>query len=648
MDQPPRLEAEATSGVEGKRKKRHTKDKKRKRRRGTRKAPKAADVPGSVFSVAPTPGAKHTEHGVYQAIPAQESTAVGPDDLQSLPSTTSKLYPSEKQSSRRRSVHFAGVPSHESPVCDASTFTHGSHLTISITCASPDDLLQELSDFSEPVAVAEPVPLEEKASGRTAEDIQPEGKTAGRRLRAPSFISLRRLLLPAFTPNKLPLPQTRYKRSSPGGSRRSSAALPAAAARTDVRRKASDTAMASAVQPTQASTLADMKPRRLSHAADRHSPGKSALGKPDLETEAESIYPMIFSGGLSSASPTVHTEYVTSVILKEALFITESSLHGLVLTVLHCLSGAIASILTKRLKIVPKSKIAFYIALMSLCAGMPGAMSMTKPFGPLELQPLLLLRSCLVIASIMLKAMALVYIHVSEVVVISALIPIGVSLGSRVFLNEKINKLQWLSMGMTVLGVAIVMRPLGRQSFNVEHITGILFSLGAVLAVIQLYVVVRYVRHLTVRKYGFNGSCCTMALSMAVSLFTGTFGKLLSGRLLATLMMMGQVNWCAIVFLNKALEMESAAVVTTFKFCGDIILSMVLEAIFLDTYPDTWGCIGSAVIVLSVLVMGFEKLTHLYGCQMSPLMQWLCSPPWFRLDWLWQRTAHRDEYCTNL
>lgn len=100
----------------------------------------------------------------------------------------------------------------------------------------------------------------------------------------------------------------------------------------------------------------------------------------------------------------------------------------------------------------------------------------------------------------------------------------------------------------------------------------------------------------------FNSGLTRTIMSLLMAMATGTLDELMDGRYLGTLVMMSKLGFCAIFFLNKALQNESGAFVSTVKFSADIIMSVVLQIAFLDLYPDVWSMGGIVLVVLSFLV----------------------------------------------
>ncbi|XP_064479988.1 uncharacterized protein LOC135393507 [Ornithodoros turicata] len=292
-----------------------------------------------------------------------------------------------------------------------------------------------------------------------------------------------------------------------------------------------------------------------------------------------------------------------------------NNFHWIFYTLLHCVAAAIVSLLTRRLKLVPKGKITFYISLSLLVNSMPGAFGVKRPFGPMNLQPLIFLRSFFAVSASIFRAMALVFLQISDVVAIGTLIPMGVSVASAIVLREKIYKLQWIAMILNVLGVVFIIQPAslyGGQGYELNHLTGVLMALGSVLSIVQLLVVVRYMRNMTALRLSFNCSCSRVALSLAVTMLTGGYRDLFVGRFMGSLVMLSDVNFASLVLLGRALSQETAAAVTTLKQCIDIVLSILVEIIFLNEYPNEWGLAGSTVILFSSFLVGYDKIMRSY------------------------------------
>lgn len=358
-----------------------------------------------------------------------------------------------------------------------------------------------------------------------------------------------------------------------------------------------DTAAASAVAFT-----GDVLP------ADAGQQGTSAQRPRERKrTISVSIFPSLFGAGLDATA----TEGVATGLLDTGISLTwvrETNARAVLFIFLHCLSQALVNILIKQVVHIPKTKIAYYVAFAYMLGNMPEAFSLSTPFGPRHVQVDLCLRGMASLMSLMLKAEALRYLLVSDVAVANTLVPVCVMILSWYFLGEGTGLAMWTSVSLCLCGIVVVMRPaifFKEWDADTTHtrLIGFMYAFGSAVSLVIMIVLLRLTRNATNRFLGFNSGLTRTVLSLSMAVVTGEFDQFLDGRFLATLVMMGNLSFCTVYFLNKALQSQSAAFVTTIKFSGDVIFSVILQMAFMDLYPDMWTLGGIALVVFSFVMI---------------------------------------------
>ncbi|KAH7963326.1 hypothetical protein HPB52_020625 [Rhipicephalus sanguineus] len=286
---------------------------------------------------------------------------------------------------------------------------------------------------------------------------------------------------------------------------------------------------------------------------------------------------------------------------------TEAKARGLLFTLLHCLSQALLNILIKQVVHIPKTKIAYYVAFGYMLGSMPEAFALKNPFGPRYSQVDVGLRGLSSLMSLMLKAEALRYVAVSDLAVAYSTVPVFVMLLSWYFMDEKMGLTMWASVWLCLCGIVVVMRPAvffkeWDEETSQTRLIGFLYAFGSALSLVIMIVLYRLTRNATTKFLGFNSGLTRTIMALFMMMATGRFDEVMDGRYLATLVMMSKLSFCAIFFLNKALQKESGAFVTTVKFSADIIMSVILQIAFLDLYPDVWSMAGIMLVALSFML----------------------------------------------
>lgn len=218
----------------------------------------------------------------------------------------------------------------------------------------------------------------------------------------------------------------------------------------------------------------------------------------------------------------------------------------------------------------------------------------------------------------MLKVEALRYIDVSDVAIVFTTVPIGVMIVSWYLLGEKIHMPQAFSVVLCASGIVIVMRPTflfpeSAAPRDYNRPKGFLYALGSAMALVALVIILRIMAKNTAHFIGFNSGLTRTFLAMVFSILSGNFSEILTGRFLGTLVMTGKINFCAVFFLSKALLKESAATVSTVKFCGDIIFSILVQMVFTREYPDLWSVFGTLLVLGSFVTVAGGKAASWYA-----------------------------------
>ncbi|KAH9369961.1 hypothetical protein HPB48_001838 [Haemaphysalis longicornis] len=285
----------------------------------------------------------------------------------------------------------------------------------------------------------------------------------------------------------------------------------------------------------------------------------------------------------------------------------DAGARGVLFTMLHCLSQAMINVLIKEVVQIPKTKLAYYVAFGYMMGNMPEAFTLPNPFGPRHAQMDLILRGLSSLSSLMLKVEALQHIAVSDLAVVYTLVPMCVTVISWYFLGEGMSVTMWTSICLCLAGIILVMRPtIIFEEWDTERtqtrVTGFMYAFASAFCLSALILLIRFTRHATREFLGFNSGLIRTTMMLLMCVGAGSFDELLDGRYLGTLVMVGKLSFCAIFFLGKALQRESGAFVTTLKFSGEIIFSVILQIAFLDLYPDVWTIGGIVLVALSFMV----------------------------------------------
>ena len=202
-----------------------------------------------------------------------------------------------------------------------------------------------------------------------------------------------------------------------------------------------------------------------------------------------------------------------------------------------------------------------------------------------------LVRGLSLVAITLLFYSALRFIPLGEATAVIFLAPLVVIVLSATWLKEHISRGLWLSVGVGLLGVLLIVRP-GGALFT----PAILLPLGAAFC-FGLYQLLT--RRLSATDHPATSNFLSALVgTLSVSVLLPWFWQtptLVDGLLMATL---GATAMTGHMLLTHAYRFGSAASLAPFTYV-QIVTATVLGMLFFDHTPDLWAILGMAVIILS-------------------------------------------------
>ena len=202
-----------------------------------------------------------------------------------------------------------------------------------------------------------------------------------------------------------------------------------------------------------------------------------------------------------------------------------------------------------------------------------------------------LVRGLSLVAITLLFYSALRFIPLGEATAVIFLAPLVVIVLSATWLKEHISRGLWLSVGVGLLGVLLIVRP-GGALFT----PAILLPLGAAFC-FGLYQLLT--RRLSATDHPATSNFLSALVgTLSVSVLLPWFWQtptLVDGLLMATL---GATAMTGHMLLTHAYRFGSAASLAPFTYV-QIVTATLLGMLFFEHTPDLWAILGMAVIILS-------------------------------------------------
>ncbi len=223
----------------------------------------------------------------------------------------------------------------------------------------------------------------------------------------------------------------------------------------------------------------------------------------------------------------------------------------------------------------------------------------SKVFGSLKNQHLLILRSLLGLSGVVFNFYAISHLYLADSSIIMRIPPFFVIIFAFLFLKEKINKYQFPSLILAILGAMLVIKP----QFSLEFLPALSGFVGAIFAA-AAYTTVRYLsKYESPATIVFYFSFVSVVVSFPLMMLNFKSFSLIEGALLLGT---GLAAGIAQICLTYAYKLEKAGVVSIYNYSG-ILFSIMLGFIFWGEIPDLYSILGALLIVLSSMIIFFKK-----------------------------------------
>ncbi|MCU1718264.1 DMT family transporter [Pseudomonas sp. 5P_3.1_Bac2] len=215
-------------------------------------------------------------------------------------------------------------------------------------------------------------------------------------------------------------------------------------------------------------------------------------------------------------------------------------------------------------------------------------------------RPLLqLARSMSLVGTSAFMFTSLLFIPLGETTAVLFLAPMVVLLASVALFKEPVSRGQWLSVGLGLIGVVIIVRP-GGGLFTPY----VLLPIGAALCLGFYQLLTRRLANtdhpLTSNFFSTLFGTLVMSLSLPWVWQMPVAQDLWVALLIAVLAISGHL------LLSNAYRFASAAALAPFTY-AQIIFAVLFGALFFAHVPDHGALLGMAIIILSGLLVAWNK-----------------------------------------
>ncbi|KAH6932127.1 hypothetical protein HPB50_003030 [Hyalomma asiaticum] len=292
--------------------------------------------------------------------------------------------------------------------------------------------------------------------------------------------------------------------------------------------------------------------------------------------------------------------------------------HSLILGVL--LAGgtsaalSLVNVIIKRLETVSALEVLTFMAFGVFIGILPAATEEVQPFGPRSAQPLLFVRTVLSLASAALRLSSLSYLTIADSSIMTSLTPLMVGVTATLFLSEPCHWTQSVAMALSIVGITLVGKPpflsAATSTVTKTQYIGIAYGLSHSVLNGVTTVCIRATKGVSRSVVVFHYGCLSMLLVSIVSIAMGRLKVFYDGSQIGYLLLISHLTFALQMFLSKALQVESASFVTIVKTSSDVIFGYIMQATFLNVYPDVFSITGGSLILSGVLIIGLRKIAQ--------------------------------------
>ncbi|KAH7960346.1 hypothetical protein HPB49_018796 [Dermacentor silvarum] len=295
-----------------------------------------------------------------------------------------------------------------------------------------------------------------------------------------------------------------------------------------------------------------------------------------------------------------------------------SASHSLVLGILMAAGASavlsLVNVIIKRLESVSSLEVLTFMAFGVFIGILPAATEEAQPFGSSSAQPLLIVRTVLSLGAAALRLSSLSYLTIADSSIITSLTPLMVAVTASLFLAEPCHWTQGAAVALSILGITLVVKPPflanAGVTFTKDQYIGIAYGLSHTVLNGVTTVCIRAIKGVSRSVVVFHYGCLSMLLVSIVSIAMGRLKIFYDGSQIGYLLLISHLTFAVQMFLTKALQIENASVVTIVKTSSDVIFGFVMQAVFLNVYPDLFSMFGGTFVLVGVVIIGMRKIAQ--------------------------------------
>merc|ERR1711892_1539599 len=270
------------------------------------------------------------------------------------------------------------------------------------------------------------------------------------------------------------------------------------------------------------------------------------------------------------------------------------------------------SVIAKKLNINPILMILFR-DLMTASFNLPFVIKANKTSFPKGKRTLVVIRGMSVGLLLMAHFYAVRYLPMADVMMISSIKPIFITLLSCIFLKEDCGVLEIMNLLLVMSGIFLVVQPAmvfgsTAQEYN-SHMQ--YTAIGLVVANAQggvISVIIRYLKDMHWAPLAISTRIFGIVEMFGVCLIMGVFCIPECGFERVSILVLAAIGLVVQLLCILALKFEEAHVIGLVDSVFSIVVAVLFQITFFAEYPNALKTVGACLVLSSVFLIGGKKI----------------------------------------
>ncbi|KAI4454626.1 acyl-malonyl condensing enzyme-related [Holotrichia oblita] len=288
---------------------------------------------------------------------------------------------------------------------------------------------------------------------------------------------------------------------------------------------------------------------------------------------------------------------------------------GLILATLSSLFFSLCSVIVKWMTHVDPMALAAYRYLGVLLPAIPIVIYKQEPLFPKGKRIMLLMRSFMGTAALMLSFYAFRHMPLADASVIVFSVPVFTGIFARMFLKEPCGLFNVFSIILTLIGVVLITRPpllfsetvysLGNSTERTE-IWGAVAAFSATLFGANAYVLLRALKGIHFSVIMTNFGAFALVMCILVTWLIGALCLPQCGFDRFVIVALALFSFGGQILLTLSLQLEQAGPVAIAR-SSDIVFAFIWQVLFFNEIPNRYSIGGAILVMSSVVLTGLRK-----------------------------------------